>query len=77
MDPMKKIVPFLTFMLVASPKTFELTRKVAGSWVASADGVPKLGGLALHALVFVLLAHFLWRLVYGPKRDIQSCGCSA
>ena len=26
-------------------------------------------GLLLHALVFVLVAHFLWKLMKGPKRS--------
>ena len=73
----KKIIPFATFAVVASPQMFELTRKFLGSWVATADGVPKLGGLLLHALVFVFLSHFLWVSVYGKKHDSSSCGCSA
>jgi hypothetical protein len=77
MNPTKKIIPFATFMLIASPQMFCLTRKVFGGAIASADGVPNLAGLALHALVFVILSHILWRLVYGPKKDSQSCGCSA
>jgi hypothetical protein len=74
MDPTKKLIPFLTFALLASPQAFMLVRSVAGSWVATADGLPKVGGLLLHALVFVLLTHFLWQLVYGPKK-VGGCGC--
>ena len=66
MDPTKKIIPFLTFALLASPQAFLLVRSVAGGWVATTDGQPKVGGLLLHALVFVLLTHFLWQLVYCP-----------
>jgi hypothetical protein len=73
----KKIIPFATFALIASPQMFELTRKLLGGWVASAEGVPKMGGLLLHALVFVLITHFLWMAVYGKKSDTSSCGCSA
>lgn len=74
MDPTKKIIPFLTFALLASPQAFLLVRSVAGGWVATADGLPKVGGLLLHALVFVLLTHFLWKLVYGQKK-VSGCGC--
>lgn len=74
MDPTKKIIPFLTFILLANPQAFLLVRSIAGGWVASADGVPKVGGLLLHALVFVILTHVLWTLVYGPKK-VSGCGC--
>jgi hypothetical protein len=65
----KKIVPFAVFFVVANPATFKLTRSVAGSWVAAADGLPTTAGLLLHALVFVIVAHFLWRLVWGKKKS--------
>jgi len=58
----KKIIPFITFFLVANPETFNL-----GSWVAAADGLPTQAGVLLHALVFVLLSTFLWKLFYGKK----------
>jgi hypothetical protein len=67
LDPKKKILPFLAFFIVANPATFKLVRSVAGGWVASAEGLPTTLGLLLHALVFVLLTAFLWRLVYGKK----------
>ena len=65
----KKLVPFAVFFVVANPATFKLTRSVAGSWVAAADGLPTTAGLLLHALVFVIVAHFLWRLVWGKKKS--------
>jgi hypothetical protein len=77
MDPVKKLIPFATFVAIASPQAFELTRKVAGSWIATSEGVPKLGGLILHALVFIILTHLLWRFFYGPKTARSSCGCGA
>ena len=76
MDPTKKIIPFATFAVLASPQMFQVTRML-GSWVATQDGVPKLGGLLLHALVFVLVTHFLWQFFYGPKTAKTSCGCGA
>lgn len=63
----KKIVPFVVFFAVANPETFKLTRSVFGGWVANSYGLPTTAGLLLHALVFVLVAHFLWRLVWGKK----------
>ena len=63
----KKIVPFAVFFAVANPATFKLTRSVLGGWVANSYGLPTTAGLLLHALVFVIVAHFLWRLVWGKK----------
>lgn len=67
LNPRKKILPFLAFFIVANPATFKLVRGVVGSWVSSAEGLPTTAGLLLHALVYVLLVTFLWRLVYGKK----------
>lgn len=67
LNPRKKILPFLAFFIVANPETFKLVRSLAGDWVASSYGVPTTAGLLLHALVYVLLVTFLWRLVYGKK----------
>lgn len=77
MDLSKKIIPFTMFALISSPQLYEMTRSLFGAWVATAEGTPKMAGLLLHALVFVILTHFVWRMVYGPKKDSQSCGCSA
>ncbi len=64
-DWSKKVVPFIVFFLVANPETFKMTRSLLGSWVGSTYGVPSNMGLLLHSLVYVLLATFVWRLVYG------------
>jgi hypothetical protein len=61
------LLPAIAYMLVASPETYKLVRSVAGSWVATPEGTAKLGGLALHAIVFVLLVTLLMRLF--PVRD--------
>jgi hypothetical protein len=66
-DWSKKVVPFIVFFLVANPETFKMTRSLFGSWVGSTYGVPSNLGLLLHALVFVLLSTFVWRLVYGKR----------
>ena len=58
------LTPTLAFVLVANPKTYELTRSVLGNWVASQDGLAKTGGLILHAIVFILLVSLLMR-VFG------------
>jgi hypothetical protein len=66
-DYKKKIVPFIVFFLVANPETFKAVRSLAGKWVADAEGLPTQAGVLLHALVFVILCHFLWKAVYGRK----------
>ena len=65
----KKAIPFITFFVVANPATFKLTRSVLGNWIAAADGLPTTAGLLLHALVFVLVAHFMWKLMKGSRRS--------
>ena len=65
----KKLVPFVVFFIVANPATFKAVRGIAGNWVSSADGIPTTAGLLLHALVFVLVAHFVWRLIFGSKKS--------
>ena len=61
------LLPAVAYMLVASPATYQLVRSVAGSWVATPEGTAKLGGLVLHAIVFVLLVSLLMRLF--PARE--------
>jgi hypothetical protein len=65
----KKIVPFAVFFAVAHPETFKLTRRLTGSWISSAEGLPTTAGLLLHALVFVIVCHFVWRLIYGGRKS--------
>jgi len=60
---MSPILTALVFAIVASPKTYQLTRSVGGDWIATSDGTAKMGGLFLHALVFTVLLHFLWKMM--------------
>jgi hypothetical protein len=60
------IVPAVLYALVASPMTYQKTRDVFGSWVATSEGTAKFGGLILHAIVFILLATLAMR--YFPGR---------
>jgi hypothetical protein len=70
-----QIIPFVAYIAVAHPATYKATRGVLGNWVASADGLATLKGVALHAVVFVLLATLLMRLLvpiasgYAPSRS--------
>jgi hypothetical protein len=65
---MSPIVSAILFALVASPSTYKLTRSVAGDWVASSEGTAKIGGLILHAIVFVLLLRIAMRIL-KPKKS--------
>ena len=58
-----QVIPFLAYIAVAHPATYKATRGVLGSWVASSEGLPTLAGLALHAVVLVLLVTAVMRLL--------------
>ena len=57
-----RLLPALAFALVSAPQTYELTRSLLGIWVATQDGLPKMGGLILHTIVFVLVVSILMTL---------------
>jgi hypothetical protein len=56
-------IPFAAYLIVANPVTYKAVRSVAGSWVASSEGLPTLAGLALHAVVMILLVTAVMRLL--------------
>ncbi len=62
------IAPILAYVIVAHPVTYKLTSSFLGTWVASPDGAAKLGGLLLHAVVYLFLAALLIRLM-SPKKE--------
>lgn len=53
----------LAFIAVSHPATYRATRGILGSWVATQEGLPKMGGLVLHAIVFILVLQLLWTLM--------------
>lgn len=57
------ILALALFFIIANPAVFKLTRKVFGDMIASTDGLPTQAGVLLHALVFVLLTHFVGRFM--------------
>jgi hypothetical protein len=59
----KKIMMAILFMLLASSMAFQAVRSVLGGWIATAEGLPKVGGLTVHALVFMVLSTMVWRYV--------------
>ena len=60
------IVPAVLYAVVANPATYQATRNMFGSWVATSEGTAKMGGLILHAIVFILLATLAMR--YFPSK---------
>jgi hypothetical protein len=68
------IVPAVLYALVASPMTYQKTRDVFGSWVATSEGTAKFGGLILHAIVFILLATLAMRYFPGRRSGFSHTG---
>ena len=56
------IPPILAYVIVAHPETYKLTSKFLGGWISSPDGAAKLGGLLLHAVVFLFLMTLIYNL---------------
>jgi hypothetical protein len=59
---MKLLIVTLLFFIIANPALFKVTRALGG-WVASPEGLPKTGGLILHALVFAVSARVIMRAI--------------
>ena len=68
------IVPAVLYALVANPATYQATRNVFGSWVATSEGTAKFGGLILHAIVFILLATLAMRYFPGRRSGFSHQG---
>jgi hypothetical protein len=74
------LIPFGSYVIIASPQAYKAVRGVLGSWVANPEGLPTTAGLLLHALVFILIVGFFMRLLikhtstfYGPKHAGAYC----
>ena len=61
------LVPGLAFAIASSPATFKLTRKVAGPWVSSFEGVATPAGLFLHTLFFLLSLYLVGKVM--PRKS--------
>jgi hypothetical protein len=68
------IVPAVLYAVVANPVTYQATRKVLGSWVATSEGTAKFAGLILHAIVFILLATLAMRYFPGKHAEDYRSG---
>ena len=68
-------LPFIAFVLLASPMSFRATRGIFGNWIANAEGLATFPGLLLHALVFVLVVGFLMRRFSRYNQECVSGNC--
>ena len=64
---MKFLTVVLLFFIIANPALFKAMRGVLGGWVASAEGLPKTGGLLLHAVVFALVTRFIMKRLFRRR----------
>ena len=62
------VIPVSAFVAVGHPATYKTTSKFLGNWVASSDGVPKVGGLILHAIVFLFVIGLLYA-IFRPRKS--------
>lgn len=62
------LITIASFVAVSHPSTYKTTSDLLGSWVASSDGLPKIGGLLLHSIVYILLVGLLYTLLM-PRRS--------
>ena len=53
------LVPYIAFLIFASPAVFKMVRQVLGSWISSADGLATPLGLAFHGLVYIAIVGFI------------------
>ena len=68
------VIPAVLYALVASPVTYQATRGVLGGWVASSEGTARIGGLILHAIVFIVLATLAMRYFPGKRSGYNHPG---
>jgi hypothetical protein len=71
---MEFLPPVLAYVVVANPATYKLTSKVLGGWVSSPDGAAKLGGLVLHAIVFLFLLSLIYKLFFPRMSGYMHAG---
>jgi hypothetical protein len=57
------LIILICFLIAANPAVYRATRSVLGGWIATPEGTAKLGGLILHAVVFIMLVSLAKRAV--------------
>jgi hypothetical protein len=68
------IIILICFLIAANPAVYRATRSVLGGWIATPEGTAKLGGLILHAVVFMMLVSLAKRAVspYGHTSYMEA-----
>ena len=62
------LIAIVSYVIVANPATYKLTAGILGKWIADSNGTAQIGGLILHAVVYLFLTGFLLAL-FRPKKD--------
>jgi hypothetical protein len=62
---MSKALAFVLFFLVANPMMYDLTSNLplVGNMIEDDSGRPTQVGVLIHALVFILLMHFAYKMM--------------
>jgi hypothetical protein len=71
------IVPIASYVAVSSPVMYKFTSGILGQWVANSSGTPNIGGLILHAIVFIFLTAFILQVVVPIKSGRYKAPCSS
>lgn len=74
------LIPFVAYVVIASPEAYKTVRSLLGNWVANSYGLPTTAGLILHAFVYIAIVGFFMKLLttrastfYGPKMAGEQC----
>ena len=53
------LIPFIFFVLLASPAAFKFVRSILGESIASAEGLASPLGLVIHGQIFILIVGYI------------------
>jgi preprotein translocase subunit YajC len=48
-----------TFFIIMNSKTYKMTSKIFGNWVANSEGCPTFSGFGLHTIVFMAVSYLM------------------
>jgi hypothetical protein len=69
MNSTKLLIPVLIFFIIANPFMYKVTGKfpVLGPMIADPSGRPTQFGVAVHAVVYAVIAHLAWKILCRNK----------